>query len=252
MSRAAVAKYLGGLFPEVGGWCSPHLWHLIQPIADHQTNLGICNPIAEIGVYQGKFFIGLMATKEAKAGNLAVDVFDLQHLNLDGAGEGNLDIFQSNIARSGFELSAVEIVRADSMALTRGEIEAIRTRTGGFAFFSVDGCHLPEHTCNDISIAIELTIPEGIIFVDDYTNPDWPGVQEAVSKMYFTGSPRFVPLVCGHNKLFLAHISYHSTYLDLIRKKLSASKIHFKPVKRFGYDTLTVHLDHTSSKFFID
>lgn len=241
MQHDAVKAYLRGPFQQIGGWCSPWLWQLITPLAEHQAALGVQQPVAEIGVYHGKFFLGLVLTKGAAANNFAIDVFDMQQFNLDGAGKGDMEQFRANIAKAGVSEGAVTMLRADSMALTAQELQRIRHVSGGFSMFSVDGCHMVEHTINDVRVAMQLTVPEGIIFVDDYTNQDWPGVQEGMAKLYMTDSPRFVPLAVLHNKLFLCHISYHAAYLAHITAaaaKLQGART--KTVTRFGYPSLNL------------
>lgn len=251
MQHAAVLDYLRGPFRTMGGWCSPWLWQLITPIAERQAALGIAEPVAEIGVYHGKFFLGLLLTRGAPAHNHAIDVWDMQEFNLDGAGHGDMAQFAANIDASGASPESVTMLRADSMAITRQTIERIREITGGFSLFSVDGCHLAEHTINDIRIAMELTVPGGIIFVDDYTNPDWPGVQEGVAKLYLMDSPRFVPLATLHNKLFLCHIGHHAMWLQ----HLSAAAARLphartKIVRRFGYESLNP-FPHTEGEDYL-
>jgi hypothetical protein len=241
MQHDAVLAYLRGPFAQVGGWCSAWLWQLITPLAERQAALGVTAPVAEIGVYHGKFFLGLVLTKGAAANNFAIDVFDMQQFNLDGAGKGDMDQFRANIAKAGVAEAAVTMLRADSMALQADAIERIRAASGGFSLFSVDGCHMVEHTINDVRIAMQLTVPEGIIFVDDYTNMDWPGVQEGIAKLYLMDSPRFVPLAVLHNKLFLCHISHHAAYLKHIQAaaaKLAGART--KTVLRFGYPSLNL------------
>lgn len=250
MSFDAVSHYLHTSFHQTEGWCIPHLWQAIQPLSEFQTLKGVANPVAEIGVYQGKFFIGLMKTRPAQF-HYAIDVFSMQEFNLDGAGRGNLEAFRTNVTKSGEDINSVVCLERDSMALTRGQIEAIRGKTKGFSMFSVDGCHMVEHTINDMRIAMELTIAQGVIFVDDYYNANWPGVQEAVAKLYLLDSPRFVPLLYSCNKLFLVHISYHR---QLLARVQSFMQKHFpdtgmKLVTRFGYDTLTLHPNGQTGKY---
>jgi hypothetical protein len=248
----AVSEYLSGPFKAVEGWCVPHLWQAIEPLHDLQASLGIDRPVAEIGVYHGKFLIGLVKTKNTPRGNFAIDVFDMQEFNLDGAGKGNLETLKGNFARCGIAPGQVEIERADSMAIGDAHIESILKRAGGgFSMFSVDGCHMPEHTVNDIRIAIKLTVPQGIIFVDDYYNANWPGVQEGVAKLYFSDYVNFVPLLYTSNKLFLCHISYHGRYLRHAAEFIAAQhpETRIKRVKRFGHDTLTVSPKMTSEKY---
>lgn len=243
MAIEDVQDYLAGPFRAIEGWCGPHLWQSIEPLHDLQLSLGVDAPVAEIGVFHGKFLIGLIKTKLAARGNFAVDVFDMQQFNLDGAGKGSLEALLGNLDRTGVSRECVEVARADSMALDDKAIASILALSGGgFSLFSVDGCHLAEHTANDISIAMRLTHPEGIIFVDDYYNAKWPGVHEGVSKLYLMSSPRFVPLLYTSNKLFLCHISFHRQYLTAaeshIRSLFPSTSV--KNVARYGYPTLTV------------
>ena len=62
-----------------------------------------------------------------------------------------------------------------------------------------------------------------MIFIDDYYNPNWPGVQEGICKLFITDSPRFVPLIATCNKLILCHISYHAEYLDHVEGYIRAN-----------------------------
>lgn len=245
-----VDSYLHGGFAKVKGWCAPQLWNVIQPIHEFQESLGCRLPIAEIGVFHGKFFIGLALTKRDGNGHHAIDVFDLQQFNLDGAGKGNLEALEANMAEWGVNASSVCLKRADSMTLTESDINSIRLAAGGgFSMFSVDGCHMVEHTINDIRIAMQLTCPEGIIFVDDYFNADWPGVHEGVAKMFHSDAPRFVPLAFLCNKLVLCHISYHDAMLEHLTRFLKANhaNVRTKIVQRFGYRSVNVHVNFEQS-----
>lgn len=235
-------EYLVGQFKDVKGWCNPLLWQSIYPFAEIHRKAGVNKPIAEIGVFHGKFFIGLMKTVDATVGHHAIDVFSMQQFNLDAAGVGNLAKFKENIQLCGEAHSAVTFMERDSLTLTDRDILDIRERTGGFSMFSVDGCHQVEHTIIDTRTAMRLTIPEGLIFVDDYYNSSWPGVQEGIAKLYHTDTPTFVPLAYTCNKLFLCHISFHDAYLAYLKEYLAK---HFKDtrvtgVKRYGYSTVNV------------
>lgn len=249
-----VNDYLLNSFVNINGWCLPNLWSVIEPIHEFQVRAKVRNPIAEIGVYHGKFFIGLALTKFDCGNHYAFDVFDLQQFNLDGAGKGNLEEFKKNCFNNHLNNENVIINRVDSMTITDQQINKIHQETGGFSMFSIDGCHLVEHTINDFLIAMKLTCPEGVIFIDDYTNSDWPGVSEGIAKLYLTSQPRFVPLVVTSNKLIVCHISYHKILLSFIRDffKNKRSDIRLKDVKKFGYDCLNVYPDHNNKKYMVN
>lgn len=235
-------EYLNTTFKEIGGWVNPQLFQTVQPIHQVQEELGVKAPIAEIGIFQGKFFIALVKLKTHPSHNLALDVFEMQQLSLDSTYRSTLDIFNQNLKKCGIAAEQVEIVKADSTALTQSAIDEILKRTGGFSMFSVDGGHLVEHTVNDIVIAMNLTLPQGVIFVDDYYNASWPGVQEGVARLYLLQTPRFVPVAYSANKLILCHISYHATYLariaEFVKAKFPSTRIHRHA--RFGYQTVSL------------
>ena len=171
--------YLSKGIHAVNGWCIPQLWQTIWPL---YREIGD-GPVAEIGLYEGKFFIGLCKTFGTRPENraAAIDVFDMQQFNLDGAGVGKMDVVKRNLATHGIDEGVVEFVQADSLALTHRDADRLVTEIGQFNFFSVDGCHEVVHTVNDIEFAMSVTANHGIIAVDDYTNPNWPGVQEALN-----------------------------------------------------------------------
>lgn len=251
MGVAEADSYLHGTFRQVQGWCIPHLWNLIEPLHDWQIAKGIEGPVAEIGVFHGKFFIGLALTKGGSGPHTAFDVFDMQQFNLDGAGKGNRAAFEENLATAGLEPAQLDIRRTDSMAMTAAELAEIRARTGGFAMFSVDGCHMVEHTINDFRIAMALTRPGGIIFVDDYLNMDWPGVLEGMARLYLNDAPRFVPVAYACNKLFCAHLSYAGEIFEMLRREVATRfpEAVTKPVKRFGYDCLNLRPDMKGARY---
>lgn len=234
-------EYLEGPFSEVFGWCLPELWQVIEPIDAFQRSRGIEGPIAEIGVLHGKFFIGLLKTKPVRPA-YAIDLFSLQRPSFDFGGRGNINQLRANIAMCGENPHEVRILERDSLEITREDIARMLEETGGFAMFSVDGCHSVEHTINDIRIAMQVTRPGGIIFVDDYYNANWPGVQEGVSKLYLSEKPPFIPLLACSNKLILCEPDYHADYLACVAEFVAThyQDTRVKPVTRFGFDNLTV------------
>ncbi len=250
MSLYKVENYLRGSFRDIEGWCIPHLWQTIGGIQKIQEELDVVGPVAEIGVYHGKFLIGLINTKETQK-NYAIDVFSMQQFNLDGAGLGNLEKFKSNVAASSCDLNTITIMERDSLSLTTQDLTDIRANTGGFSMFSIDGCHTVQHTISDTKVAMELTASGGIIFVDDYNNINWPGVHEGICKLYLTDNPLFVPLAATCNKLILCHLSFHAQYLDRLKNYLSEEfpNTKIKEAARFGYDAISVIPDMASDDY---
>lgn len=237
--RKELSTYLKAGFADVQGWCSAGLCRVASICAEIQAMHGIEGGVGEIGVHHGKFLIALALLKPDQP-SVAIDVFDMQALNVDGSGKGNKEIFLENFRRHAGERK-VYTVTGDSMQLTPDRIHAITGPVDPMSMFSVDGCHTAEHTLNDLLIAEQMTGSGSIIFIDDYYNPNWPGVQEGIAKYFFTHPVRYVPLCFAFSKLLLVDIAYHERYLKRLEPRLKAiDNWATKRVRRFGWDNLTV------------
>jgi hypothetical protein len=234
--------YLSDGFNEVPGWCSERVMAIIGHLADVMKAAGVVGGACEIGVYQGKFIIGLAHAVEGRP-SLAIDLFDDQIENIDNSGGGKKDMltgFRDNIAKYGYP--TIVDMQVNSFALTMSDSLEILSRFGAFQFFSIDGGHLAEHVVSDYKFAESVTHHGGAIIIDDINNPGWPGVMEGVAHIYIGQRPKFVPLLIGHNKLVLVGLAYHKRYLLAMH---AAIKEHFpkqgvRNTRLFGYEMLSL------------
>jgi hypothetical protein len=205
-------------FDAVQGWTSDKLFDTVKVMADCGINRK--GGVAEIGVHHGKFFILLNQVTEEKCESWAIDVFDMQHLNIDKSGEGNKSIFMQNLAEyDRWQGRNTHVLQMDSMSLTNQIPDA------SLRFISIDGGHTVEHTINDLKIAERLIANEGVIILDDIMGVYWCGVTEGYIKYSMT-YPTIVPFAMGHNKLYLCKLSHHEYYFNLF-KPLSSGQTKF-------------------------
>lgn len=205
-------------FEAVQGWTSDKLFDTVQLMADCGINRK--GGIAEIGVHHGKFYILLNQVVESGQESFAIDVFDMQHLNIDNSGLGNKSIFIQNLADyDKFKGENTIILETDSMSL------AYKIPDASLRFISIDGGHTVEHTINDLKIAERLIANEGVIILDDIMGVYWCGVTEGYIKYSMT-YPTIVPFAMGHNKLYLCKLSHHEYYFNLF-KPLSSGQTKF-------------------------
>jgi hypothetical protein len=183
-----------------------------------QTRLGVTGGVCEIGVHHGRLFILLLLLRRAQERGVAIDVFDLQELNYDLSGAGNLARFKENVVKYAGSLDAVEIMIRDSLTVSAGELKANLGVTGRARLFSVDGSHTTYCTANDLSLAQSVVAPGGMIAVDDYSNPGFPMVAEGVARfMLLSPTISIVPFLAGANKVLFTTRSHHGTYLEHFR-----------------------------------
>jgi len=210
-------------FEAVQGWTSDKLFDTVGIMADCGINRK--GGVAEIGVHHGKLYILLNQVVGENEYHMpytsyAIDVFDMQHLNIDKSGLGNKSIFMQNLADyDKWNGDNTHIMQMDSMSLTNQIPDA------SLRFISIDGGHTVEHTINDLKIAERLIANEGVIILDDIMGVYWCGVTEGYIKYSMT-YPTIVPFAMGHNKLYLCKLSHYEYYFNLF-KHLSSGQTKF-------------------------
>jgi len=227
---------------EVEGWVDNRIFKPLKDLSELQNKLSVSGNILEIGVYRGRFFLAIDCLRRENEKSLAIDIFDDQFLNIDSSGvtgnESAEGLFLSNVATQSFDSTNVSHIKADSLSLNTEALSSITANYGSFRVISIDGGHTVEHTVNDLLLCQELLSQGGAIFVDDYTNMDWPGVHEGVCKYFALHHYRLAPVFLGFNKMILVNISYHHSYFKFF-KNHRIGKIATNVVSMFGSD---VHL----------
>lgn len=217
------------------GWCADEVLFALENFFRCAKPFSKPGPICEIGVHHGRFLIGAHnALGGVRA--LGIDLFEQQERNVDGSGEGSREMLRAATAHA-VNPAQIDTRPGDSLDLGLPEIDEIRTRYGRFKVFSIDGGHTPEHVVSDMRIAQELTAQDGLILVDDFFSPHWPGVTEGLHALFQSRQCRFAPFLYLENKLFLTGISCRERALDHARIVIDALKGHieFRPVTFFGY-----------------
>jgi hypothetical protein len=221
----------------VAGWLNEGAISAVIAFAKWQHENHVLGDVAEIGVHHGKFFILLANLRRRDERAFAIDVFDEQHLNPDNSGRGNLSNFKENLGLYANDVG-VAIIQKDSKTLTRADF--YRGRRGDIRLFGVDGSHTAAHTASDLAMAAQLLAADGLIILDDFYNPDWPGVQEGFYRFLTDFHRDIVPFAYGNNKLYLCRRVSHGKYLSLVESDLRPFLLHYKRVEIGG--VCVVHL----------
>jgi hypothetical protein len=72
-----------------------------------------------------------------------------------------------------------------------------------FSFVHIDGGHSMEETYHDISLAAAISLQGGLIAIDDYFNPSFPGVSEGAILFARDHPDVLRPVAIGFNKVLL-------------------------------------------------
>ncbi len=195
MNPSFLQQYLEA-FHDIEGWFSfdaALLFMAYRKLAGVQE---IPGDVLEIGVHHGLSSIAIAAMRGEGGRFVAVDLFEeLQSENVSRSGEGNRAIFLRNLARFFSSTAFIEMITSRSSDLT------VERLGRGFSFCHIDGGHLAEETYRDLDLCCAVTVPGGLIAIDDYFNPLYPGVSEGTAEFLVKNKGALRPLAIGYNKV---------------------------------------------------
>lgn len=157
---------------------------------------GIAGDVLEIGVHHGLSAIAVASLRAPGAKFVAVDLFETQQdKNVSGSGSGNLQVFLKNMQSFYDDLQFLRPV-----ACASPEIRVADTGKR-FSFCNIDGGHSQDETYHDLCLSYRILIDGGLVALDDYFNPSYPGVCEGAALFMQEEPGRLKPVAAGYNKV---------------------------------------------------
>ena len=169
---AAVDRYLETGYASVVGMSSRLAAAITCGLLRIQGELGVTGPVAEIGTFEGRFFIAMAHALAPGETALGIDLFDWPNPEI-------IDRFHANCRRFGVPESRRVTWKADSRAMAP---EALLDKLGGRRprLFHIDGEHSRHALTRDLALATAVMPPEGLIVLDDMLHPGYPTLMVAV------------------------------------------------------------------------
>jgi Methyltransferase domain len=207
---ASVDAYLGKGFDTVPGMSSRFAAAITAGLMRIQTELGVSGPIAEIGTFEGRFFIAMAKALAPGEMALGMDIFDWPNPEVIGR-------FEANCTKHGVPSAIRQTWKCDSRKVTPDEL---LTRTGGrrVRLFHVDGEHSRASLEKDLALATAVLADDGVIILDDMLHPGYPTLMVTVHE-YLQSHPEMVVLciidretIVGATKFVLCRASWFKRY----------------------------------------
>src|SRR4051812_37668234 len=134
---------------------------------------GLLADVLEIGVYHGKSAVLIAEFRADGARMVAADLFDaLQGFGAEGGAVPMEQAFRDHLRAAHGSLDFLRTIAGSSADLTAADLGT------QFSFCHIDGDHSQDGTYHDIGLAYSTSLPGGLIAIDDYFNPLFPGVAE--------------------------------------------------------------------------
>ncbi|MDR6870013.1 putative O-methyltransferase YrrM [Bosea sp. BE125] len=208
--HSAVSAYLAQGYDSVVGMSSRFAAAICARLLRLQTEEGVGGPLAEIGAFEGRFFIALAHAMEPGELAVALDIFSWPD-------DGVKDRFEANCLKHGIGPERRVTVKGDSGAMTPAELMG---RAGGsrFRFIHIDGEHSRAALAKDLALATACLSEGGLIVLDDMLHPGYPTLMVTV-QAYLEANPEMVPLcvidretIVGATKFVLCERAWFERY----------------------------------------
>ena len=166
-----VDRYIAEGYNTVRGMSSAFAATICGHMIRRQSELGIKGHIAEIGTFEGRFFIAMALGLADGERALGIDTFNWPN-------DGLLDLFHGHCARHGLANDHYTAIKGNVRDLSPDDIT--KAVGGPIRFWHVDGDHSREHITLDLDLALETLHPQGIIVLDDMLHPGYPTLLSTV------------------------------------------------------------------------
>jgi hypothetical protein len=195
MKSGFLQSYLDA-FPSIQGFFTFDAALMFMAYNQLIRDQGISGDVLEIGVHHGLSAIAVGSMAGAGARFFAVDLFDeMQDHNRSRSGAGNREAFLQNMRGFFNDLGFLTVFAGHSSRLRPEELGS------QFSFCHIDGGHSPEETYHDLDLCSRNLKPGGLVALDDYFNPSFPGVSEGAVKFQLEQPEQLEPVAIGFNKV---------------------------------------------------
>ncbi|MHB2166796.1 class I SAM-dependent methyltransferase [Alsobacter sp. R-9] len=191
-----VDRYIEHGYDKVRGMSSRFAASICSWLLKHQASLGIRGHFAEIGTFEGRFFIALALALEEGERAVGLDLFDWPNNRVQ-------DLFLSHCARHGLDAERFTALKRDSRTMAPDELRAVFGE-GDVRFFHIDGEHGDEALTKDLALALPLMHPQGLICLDDMLHPAYPRLVDTVHRWLDTNREWCVMLLIDREDIVAA------------------------------------------------
>lgn len=205
-----VEAYLATGYDTVVGMSSRFAAAICARLLRLQSEAGVAGPIAEIGAFEGRFFIALAHALQPGEIALGIDIFSWPNPEVK-------DRFEANCLRHGIGPDRRVTIKADAGQMQPADLIA---HAGGEAlrFIHIDGEHSRAALAKDLALATACLKDGGLIVLDDMLHPGYPTLMVAV-QAYLDANPDIVPLcvidretIVGATKFVLCERAWFERY----------------------------------------
>jgi predicted O-methyltransferase YrrM len=215
----AVDSYLADGYFSVVGMSSRFAAAITARLLAIQSGLGVTGHAAEIGTFEGRFFIALAHALAEGERAVGIDLFDWPNPEV-------IDRFHANCRKHGVPDVRRVTLKADSRTMTPQQV--MQAAGGPIRLFHIDGEHSRAALARDLALATAVLGDGGIIILDDMLHPGYPTLMVAVQE-YLAANPDIVPLAIIDRESIVAATKFVLCRKDWFKRYEDVMLEAFKP-----------------------
>jgi predicted O-methyltransferase YrrM len=227
----AVDTYLDDGYDKVIGMSSRFAAAICCGLMRIQSELGVKGPVAELGAFEGRFFIALAKALGEGERALGIDIFEWPNPQV-------IDRFEANCLRHAVPAERRITWKADSNRMAPAELLA-KLGKERVRLIHVDGEHTQAALTKDLALATAVIRDGGVIVLDDMLHPGYPTLMLAV-QTYLDSHPDMTVLciidresIFAATKFILCQKTWFKKYeaglLDAFRANVWPMGANFEP-----------------------
>jgi predicted O-methyltransferase YrrM len=227
----AVDAYLNDGYDTVIGMSSRFAAAICCGLMRIQSELGVKGPVAELGAFEGRFFIALAKALGEGERALGIDIFEWPNPQV-------IDRFEANCLRHAVPAERRITWKADSNRMAPAELLA-KLGKERVRLIHVDGEHTQAALTKDLALATAVIRDGGVIVLDDMLHPGYPTLMLAV-QTYLDSHPDMTVLciidresIFAATKFILCQKTWFKKYeaglLDAFRANVWPMGANFEP-----------------------
>ena len=163
---ARLDAFLADDYMRIRGMSSRFAAAICGRVILQQSALGISGDLAELGTFEGRFFVATAMLLKPGEHALGIDVFTWPSPKV-------YDHLLENCAAAGLDRANYTVWKVDTRTIGAADLRA-RLPSGMARFIHVDSEHIPECIDHELELACALLHPDGIMALDDMLHPGYP------------------------------------------------------------------------------
>jgi hypothetical protein len=163
---ARLDAFLNEGYMQIRGMSSRFAAAICGRVILRQSELGITGDLAELGTFEGRFFVSMTMLMKPGEHALGIDVFTWPSPKV-------YDHILENCAAAGLDRSSYTIWKVDTRTIGAADLRA-KLPSGSARFIHVDSEHIPECLDHELELALAVLSPDGVMALDDMLHPGYP------------------------------------------------------------------------------